>query len=199
VQTCSVDPDAAKDLGGWATVAVGSQLGLSAIVLPRERSSCNRPAAASSSVARSWASTAGWRRQTLSTKVPTRSRSLAAATTASGGIAAYCPMRWSGSTNVEQPTASALRAREVSSALTCSRKGTWDLVSRRGSPIRQRPNRRIVRRSVAHPGLSVTPQKAHMCAATSADCLAAVGRSQPAGFGIKATARTLKTSGNTVR
>ena len=46
---------------------------------------------------------------------------------ASSGIAAYCPMRWSGSTNAEQPTASALRAREASSAkpvfsLTVARK-----------------------------------------------------------------------------
>ena len=57
--------------------------------------SSSRPPLSRSSVAISWASTTGWRRSLLKTKVPRRKRVVTAAATPSAAIGANWSTRWS--------------------------------------------------------------------------------------------------------
>ena len=85
----------------------------SALRQPAPMATSRRPPLRMSIEARSWASTAGWRRSLLSTNAPTRSVVVAAAIAVIAGTGESCGMRWSGTTSEVRPDASARLAISV--------------------------------------------------------------------------------------
>src|SRR5690349_15343318 len=86
--------------------------------------SSKRPSVSRSSVAASFASSAGWRKSLSKTRLPARSVRVTSAASSSAGTGAICAPKWSGASSTENPRSSAACAFAFHSARDAAARAT---------------------------------------------------------------------------